>query len=82
MRVNSLVDERRDPIESSRAAAAYLKQAYDTLGSWPWQSPLTTTARGHGRAVAQLESDNLVELIEKYEHPYWALRQSTFMQSF
>ena len=35
MRVNSVVDERLDPIESSRAAASYLQQAYEFLGSWP-----------------------------------------------
>ena len=35
MRVGAGIDERRDPLESSRAAASYLKQAYDYLGSWP-----------------------------------------------
>src|SRR6478672_10991368 len=83
MRVNSLVDERRDPIESSRAAAAYLKQAYDTLGSWP----LAVTSYNYGqggmaRAVAQIESDNLVELIEKYEHPYWGFAPKHFYAEF
>ncbi|HEX7233326.1 MAG TPA: transglycosylase SLT domain-containing protein [Candidatus Binatia bacterium] len=83
MRVNSLVDERRDPIESSRAAAAYLKQAYDSLGSWPLA--ITSYNYGQGgmaRAVAQLESDNLVELIEKYEHPYWGFAPKQFYAEF
>jgi membrane-bound lytic murein transglycosylase D len=83
MRVNSLVDERRDPIESSRAAAAYLKQAYDTLGSWPLA--ITSYNYGQGgmaRAVAQLESDNLVELIEKYDHPYWGFAPKHFYAEF
>ncbi|MDE6056573.1 MAG: transglycosylase SLT domain-containing protein, partial [Muribaculaceae bacterium] len=31
---NSLVDERRDPYASSRAAAELLKQLYDTYGDW------------------------------------------------
>lgn len=31
---NSLVDERRDPYASSRAAADLLKQFYDTYGDW------------------------------------------------
>jgi len=83
LRVNSLVDERRDPIESSRAAAAYLKQAYDSLGSWP----LAVTSYNYGqggmaRAVAQIESDNLVELIEKYEHPYWGFAPKHFYAEF
>jgi len=83
MRVNSLVDERRDPIESSRAAAAYLKQAYDSLGSWP----LAVTSYNYGqggmaRAVAEVESENLVELIEKYEHPYWGFAPKHFYAEF
>ena len=31
---NSLIDERRDPYVSSRAAAELLKQLYDTYGDW------------------------------------------------
>ena len=31
---NSLVDERRDPYASSKAAAELLKQLYDTYGDW------------------------------------------------
>ncbi len=31
---NSLIDERRDPYTSSRAAAELLKQLYDTYGDW------------------------------------------------
>lgn len=31
---NSLVDERRDPYTSSKAAAQLLKQLYDTYGDW------------------------------------------------
>jgi membrane-bound lytic murein transglycosylase D len=83
MRVNSTVDERRDPIEASRAAAAYLKQAYEYLGSWP----LAITSYNYGqagvaRAVAEVGSTNLVDLIEKYNHPYWGFPPKQFYAEF
>ena len=34
LEVNSLVDERRDPIRSSEIAAKYLKQLYEIYGNW------------------------------------------------
>ena len=77
------IDERKDPLESSRAAAAYLKQAYDNLGSWP----LAVTSYNFGqagmaRAVEEVGSTNLVELIGKYNHPYWGFPPKQFYAEF
>ena len=45
MRVDHVVDQRYDPYYSSRAAAIFLKENYEALGSWP----LAITAYNHGR---------------------------------
>lgn len=34
MEVNTVVDERRDPVKSSRMGAKYLKQLYEIFGDW------------------------------------------------
>jgi membrane-bound lytic murein transglycosylase D len=83
MRVTATVDERRDPFESSRAAASYLKQAYEFLGSWP----LAITSYNYGqagmaRAVAAVGSDNLVDLIQRYDHPNWGFAPKQFYAEF
>jgi membrane-bound lytic murein transglycosylase D len=83
MRVNAAIDERRDPFESSRAAASYLKQAYDYLGSWP----LAITSYNYGqagiaRAVSEVGSNNLVDLIQRYQHPYWGFAPKHFYAEF
>jgi membrane-bound lytic murein transglycosylase D len=35
LRVDAYVDERRDPVKATRAAARYLNLLYDKFGSWP-----------------------------------------------
>lgn len=45
MEVDDVVDQRRDAYSSTRAAAIFLKENYQELGSWP----LAITAYNHGR---------------------------------
>lgn len=67
MTVNKYVDERRDPIEASRGAAKYLRDAYRRLGNWP----LAITSYNHGvggvaSKVAKIGTSDIVRLID---HP-------------
>lgn len=83
LRISRGIDERRDPLESSRAAAAYLKDAYEMLGSWPLAiTSYNFGPAGMARAVATVQSENLVELIQQYEHPYWGFAPKNFYAEF
>jgi membrane-bound lytic murein transglycosylase D len=83
MRVNRAIDERRDPIESTRAAASYLQLAYDTLGSWP----LAITSYNYGiggiaRAAGEVGSNDLVDLIQRYTSKNWGFAPKQFYAEF
>ena len=64
MTVNSLIDERRDPIKSSRAAAKYLKDLYNSFGDWT----LAIAAYNCGR-------NNVLKAIKRAggARDYWAI---------
>ena len=49
LKINSALDERRDPIRATEAAAEHLERDYEALGSWP----LAVTAYNHGRGGMQ-----------------------------
>jgi membrane-bound lytic murein transglycosylase D len=83
MRVGPILDERRDPIDSTRAAARFLKQNYNVLGNWP----LAITAYNHGaggmlRAMNELGTDNLVEIIRRYQAPSFGFASKSFYAEF
>lgn len=83
MRLDRAVDERRDPVVSTRAAAAFLRGNYDVLGSWP----LAITAYNHGRAgianaVATVGSSNLMEIIRTYRGPAFKFASRNFYAEF
>ncbi len=67
MTINNLVDERRDPIESTRAAARYLGAAYTRIGTWP----LAATSYNHGvggiiKKVREAGTTDIVSILESH----------------
>ena len=84
MRIDGSVDERRDPMTSTRAAARLLKQNFRILdNNWP----LAITAYNHGtegifRGIKSVESDDLVELIKRYQSPTFGFASKNFYAEF
>lgn len=77
------LDERRDPIKASRAAAKLLKLNYDMTGRWP----LAITAYNHGvggvrRAVKAVGSPEIIDLINRYYGPAFGFASKNFYSSF
>lgn len=83
LRIDSQIDERRDPILSTRAAGIHLKWAYEQLGSWP----LALSAYNHGvagitRAMETAGSRDLGVIIENYESPSFQFASKNFYSCF
>ncbi|MBX7137617.1 MAG: LysM peptidoglycan-binding domain-containing protein [Oligoflexia bacterium] len=83
MTVSSLVDERRDVVASTRAAAQYLRAAHDTLGNWP----LAVTSYNHGvggvlKKVRQFGSPNLAVIVEHPSQRVFGFASSNFYPEF
>ncbi len=83
LKINSSVDERKDPYKASHAAAQFLKSNYETLGAWP----LALTAYNHGvggmqRAVRKTGSKDLVKIIKKYRSRRFGFASRNFYAEF
>lgn len=81
MQVDYVVDERRDPIASSHAAAKLLKENYQTLGSWP----LAITAYNHGASGmsrAKRKKGSYVRIFSEYRGPHFRFASRNFYPEF
>jgi membrane-bound lytic murein transglycosylase D len=70
LRIDEWIDERRDPIKSTHAAAAYLKDLYGMFNSWPLALASYNAGEGRvGRAMARSKADD-----------FWDLRSTRYLR--
>lgn len=82
LRINRYVDERRDPIRASDAAARLLRDNFAVLKSWP----LTITSYNHGkngmlRAKRKYGTDFL-KIVKNYRSRYFGFASRNFYSEF
>jgi membrane-bound lytic murein transglycosylase D len=83
LRVDHVVDERLDPLESTRAAARLLQYNHSILKSWP----LAITAYNHGlsgmrRAVRVTGTDDIGTIVRDYDGRLFGFASRNFYASF
>jgi membrane-bound lytic murein transglycosylase D len=65
LRVDQYVDERRDPIKSTIAAARYLRDLYDMFGTWPLAMAAYNAGEGKVmRALQKSRADSFWEIAQ------------------
>ena len=63
LRVDNYVDERRDPIKSTVAAARYLRDLYDLFGTWPLAMAAYNAGEGKVmRALHKAKAESFSEI--------------------
>jgi len=83
LRIDANRDERRDPIIATRAAAKYLKHAYEVLEEWP----LAVTSYNHGiqgmlKASKETGSKDLSVIINNYKGSAFGFASKNFYAEF
>lgn len=83
LRIGRKVDERRDPLKATGAAAQILKGNYGALGAWP----LAITAYNHGaagvaRGCREVGSREISDLVARYKGPAFGFASRNFYAEF
>jgi membrane-bound lytic murein transglycosylase D len=81
--VDQAVDERLDPFTAARAAARYLKDAKEELGTWP----LAITSYNHGvdgirSAILATGTRDIANIIARYDGPLFGFAGRNFYPEF
>jgi membrane-bound lytic murein transglycosylase D len=80
LRIDGYVDERRDPIQSTRAAARYLRDLYDMFGDW--HLSLAAYNSGEGAIARVRDRENVDNYWEMTERGYLPRETSEFVPRF
>lgn len=83
MRIDHIIDERRDPFLATDAAARLLADNYSVLQSWP----LALTAYNHGvagmrRATTQQKTTDIATIVAKYQSRSFGFASRNFYAAF
>jgi len=83
MHIGGVLDERRDPLRATRAAAEHLQANFEALGSWP----LAITAYNHGRAgmmraVSDTGTTDIGTIVHNYHGPLFGYASRNFYAEF
>jgi membrane-bound lytic murein transglycosylase D len=83
LRIDHIIDERRDPFLSTEAAVRLLKDNFDVIGNWP----LAITAYNHGlagmrRAVRELGTRDIGRIVEDYDSRSFGFASRNFYAAF
>ncbi|MCR9204113.1 MAG: LysM peptidoglycan-binding domain-containing protein [Halobacteriovoraceae bacterium] len=83
LKVNYVVDERRDVFKATKAAAKLLKTNYKILGTWP----LALTAYNHGaasikRAIRKLGTKEIDQIVSRYKGRRFGFASKNFYSTF
>src|SRR5262245_5588343 len=83
MRINNVIDERRDPLVATEAAARLLRSNYESLGTWP----LAITAWNHGtggvaEAVDTVGTTDIAKIIRNYRGKRFGFASRNFYPEF
>ncbi len=83
LRVTPSIDERHDPLKSTRAAARFLRKNHDALQSWA----LSVMAYHHGaglvqKAIRKVGSRDPVEIIQTFKDPSFKFASRNYLFEF
>src|SRR5262245_20063059 len=83
LRIDNAVDERRDPVTATVAAATHLKGNYEVLHSWPLAITAYNYCRaGMANAVSTVGSSDIVDIIQHYHGPAFKFASRNFYAEF